>query len=294
MDKIENILGRMTLQPKGPRDGHKRHAAGRNPVTPTVATQPVLCGCCYDDLPNDPIQCPNGHLFCVSCLQNYAREIVYGQARPPLKCMTGDCEAPFTHSQLQRALSSTELANYDDRMQEEEILMAGLLKEIVRCPKCDFPAIPDRDLLVFNCPDCRHQSCSQCKVDWKKHAGLTCEQLHADSRSTTVRLTYEERMTQVTVRTCRHCGARFTKQSGCNHMTCRCGEEMCYICRAPVTGYGHFCGHTYEPGRGCTQCKRCNLWTDPAEDEQRAIKELEREARGQINKVKGQRVITVN
>ena len=33
------------------------------------------------------------------------------------------------------------------------------------------------------------------------------------------------------------------KNEGCNHMTCRCGYEFCWLCKKDwkVTGYGHTC-----------------------------------------------------
>ncbi len=51
----------------------------------------------------------------------------------------------------------------------------------------------------------------------------------------------EARIARVFVRTCPRCGLQFQKQDGCNKMTCHCGHVMCYVCRADVAGYEHFC-----------------------------------------------------
>jgi hypothetical protein len=55
----------------------------------------------------------------------------------------------------------------------------------------------------------------------------------------------------------------FVKSGGCNMLTCPCGYEMCYICRADVGGtrYKHFCQHfRLEPRQPCRECDRCNLY----------------------------------
>lgn len=46
-------------------------------------------------------------------------------------------------------------------------------------------------------------------------------------------------------------------------MSCRCGAQMCYLCRAAINGYDHFCQHPRSPGAPCQDCAKCSLWTDP-------------------------------
>ena len=272
----QDIEKRMSFAAEGEDGGAAADEAAESWNVDSV--EALLCGCCYIELLDNMVQCAEGHLFCVDCLRGYAQEVVYGQARPPLWCMTEDCDVTFPHSQIQRALSEDELVHYEQRLQTEAILMAGLLNQIIRCPHCDFPVLPDAQLEIFRCPECRHKSCRHCRESWKIHEGLTCEQVEQNDE-TKVRLTYEERMTKATVRICPKCQASFTKSEGCNLMKCRCGAVMCYICRKPDIDYQHFCKHAHDPGMGCSKCNACYLWTNPKEDEQRAINELKQEAK---------------
>ncbi|KAK2172928.1 hypothetical protein NP493_919g01050 [Ridgeia piscesae] len=121
------------------------------------------------------------------------------------------------------------------------------------------------------------ETCRYCKEDWAEHIGIPCEELEKKDE-TKIRLAFEEKMTEAKIRVCHRCKARFTKLDGCNKMTCRCGAKMCYICRKPEIDYIHFCQHVRDPGRGCKKCKDCSLWTNPDEDEERAIVELKKEA----------------
>jgi hypothetical protein len=57
----------------------------------------------------------------------------------------------------------------------------------------------------------------------------------------------EADMAVALVRRCPTCFRQFHKSDGCNKMTCPCGEKMCYICRAAVDNYAHFCTH-FRPG----------------------------------------------
>jgi len=63
-------------------------------------------------------------------------------------------------------------------------------------------------------------------------------------------------MTAVLVREC-SCGNRFIKDQGCNKMSCPCGLKMCYVCKAKITGYDHFCSCPHKE-----TCTGCHLYTD--------------------------------
>lgn len=150
---------------------------------------------------------------------------------------------------------------------------------IARCPHCSFRAFMDPADKVFRCQSdpCKKETCRYCQVEWEEHFGKKCSEVEKKDE-TKLRLEYEEKMTMAKVRVCHRCKAQFMKLDGCNKMTCRCGAKMCYICRQPNIDYNHFCQHPRDPGKGCKKCQACSLWTNPEEDENRAVAEMQKEA----------------
>uniref|UniRef100_A0A8C1WJH1 RING-type domain-containing protein n=1 Tax=Cyprinus carpio TaxID=7962 RepID=A0A8C1WJH1_CYPCA len=226
--------------------------------------QLIECGCCCGEFAFEEMtQCTDGHLFCKECLVKYAQEAVFGSGRSELSCMDGSCTCSFPTSELEKVLPENILCKYYER-QAEEAVAATCADELVRCPFCNFPALLDKDISLFSCPNprCRKESCRKCHVVWKEHAGKTCEQV-LERDEIRLRVAFEEKMTAARVRKCHKCAAGLVKSEGCNRMSCRCGAFMCYLCREPINGYNHFCQHARSPGAPCRQCKKCSLWTDP-------------------------------
>ncbi|XP_062868777.1 E3 ubiquitin-protein ligase RNF216 isoform X2 [Trichomycterus rosablanca] len=247
--------------------------------------QLIECGCCCGDFAFEEMtQCSDGHLFCKECLVKYAQEAVFGSGRSELSCMDGSCTCSFPTSELEKVLPESILFKYYER-QAEEAVAATCADELVRCPFCNFPALLDKEVSLFSCPNprCRKESCRKCHVMWKEHAGKTCEQV-LERDETQLRLSIEEKMTAALVRKCHKCSMGLLKSEGCNRMSCRCGAFMCYLCREPITDYNHFCQHARTPGAPCRHCKKCSLWTDPTQDDERLIQEIQKEGEAELNK----------
>merc|ERR1719219_764494 len=99
---------------------------------------------------------------------------------------------------------------------------------------------------VFTCqnPDCGKKSCRLCKA--MSHIPLTCKEAKGESEDETRKRTYiENKMSEALMRKCYKCKKSFVKTHGCNHMTCSCGAEMCYVCRKPWKNCNGYCGGTY-------------------------------------------------
>ncbi|XP_013868326.1 E3 ubiquitin-protein ligase RNF216 [Austrofundulus limnaeus] len=247
--------------------------------------QLIECGCCYGEFAFEKMtQCSDGHLFCKECLVKYAQEAVFGSGKLELSCMEAGCPCSYPMCELDKVLPETILCKYNER-QAEEAVAATCADELVRCPFCNFPALLDKDMSLFSCPNprCRKESCRKCHVQWKQHMGKTCEQV-LERDEIRMRVLFEERMTAARVRKCVKCGMGLVKSEGCNRMSCRCGSFMCYLCREPITGYNHFCQHARSPGAPCRHCRKCSLWTDPTQDDERIIQEIQKEGEAELSK----------
>lgn len=251
--------------------------------------QLIECRCCYGEFPFEELtQCADAHLFCKECLIRYAQEAVFGSGKSELSCMEGSCTCSFPTSELEKVLPQTILYKYYERKAEEEVA-AAYADELVRCPACSFPALLDSDVKRFSCPNprCRKETCRKCQGLWKEHHGLTCEEL-AEKDDIKYRTSIEEKMTAARIRKCHKCGTGLIKSEGCNRMSCRCGAQMCYLCRVSINGYDHFCQHPRSPGAPCQECSRCSLWTDPTEDDEKLIEEIQKEAEEEQKRKNGE------
>ncbi|KAK5914383.1 hypothetical protein CgunFtcFv8_008830 [Champsocephalus gunnari] len=247
--------------------------------------QLIECGCCYGEFAFEKMtQCSDGHLFCKECLVKYAQEAVFGSGKSELSCMESGCPCSYPVCELEKVLPENILCKYYER-QAEEAVAATCADELVRCPFCTFPALLDKNMSLFSCPNprCRKESCRKCHVQWKLHMGKTCEQV-LERDEIGMRVLFEERMTAARVRKCVKCATGLVKSEGCNRMSCRCGSFMCYLCREPITGYNHFCQHARSPGAPCRHCRKCSLWTDPTQDDERIIQVIQKEGEAELNK----------
>jgi len=84
------------------------------------------------------------------------------------------------------------------------------------------------------CPKCHTLFCGLCKSPWnatrrKSHAGVTCK-THARNFAGSESSDYAFVGQLQNARTCPGCSLRTSRVTGCNHMTCPCGKEWCYVC----------------------------------------------------------------
>ncbi|XP_026580862.1 E3 ubiquitin-protein ligase RNF216-like [Pseudonaja textilis] len=115
--------------------------------------QLIECRCCYGEFAFEELtQCADGHLFCKECLIKYAQEAVFGSGKSELSCMEGSCTCSFPTTELEKVLPENILCKYYERKAEEEVA-AACADELVRCPFCNFPALLDKEVKRFSCPN---------------------------------------------------------------------------------------------------------------------------------------------
>ncbi|KAI0776546.1 hypothetical protein BD413DRAFT_469028 [Trametes elegans] len=224
----------------------------------------IECGCCFCEYPFDKmVQCPEAHLFCVSCMTSYS-ESKLGAHDAQIVCMDqSGCKLPFPESELRRFLTPRLLELYERVKQRKEIEAAGL-ENLEECPFCEYKVVIENDLeRLFRCEDaeCGAVTCRKCKKP--DHLPKSCEEV-TDDKKLDVRHAIEEAMTRALMRNCPKCAKAFVKEYGCNKMTCpNCQSLSCYVCRKLISGYEHFANPP--PYTAKADPKKCPLWDTSVE-----------------------------
>uniref|UniRef100_T1J958 RING-type domain-containing protein n=1 Tax=Strigamia maritima TaxID=126957 RepID=T1J958_STRMM len=200
----------------------------------------LTCDCCFEDelLIEDMLHCSDGHLFCKMCIRRQA-EFHIGQGKYKFPCLDPYCKNEFPLIALQNVLAPNIFSNLVRKMQEEEIRQAEI-PDLVSCPYCTFcTVIADPNIKIFRClnPECLKVTCRLCKEP--NHLPLRCDEIE-QKPEVQFRTFIEDQMTDALLRTCPRCKCRIIKDTGCNKMTCTCGQAFCYVCREPIKDYHHF------------------------------------------------------
>ncbi|KAF1983170.1 hypothetical protein K402DRAFT_436875, partial [Aulographum hederae CBS 113979] len=96
---------------------------------------------------------------------------------------------------------------------------------------------------IFCCQVCGFKQCAIDHCAW--HEGESCEEyrvrtarVHRENEAKSKK--YLKRFPPCPNKECR---ARIAKEDGCDHMTCACKHEFCWICQAPfalISEYGNY------------------------------------------------------
>merc|ERR1711934_964438 len=103
------------------------------------------------------------------------------------------------------------------------------------------------------CPKCYFSFCGLCSRPWSTICQKTSKRIfHAHTpcgvygRSTTTDC-YDFALVadDIDARSCPKCSMRICRSIGCNHMTCICGMEWCYVCEREWKSFHYGCkdGH---------------------------------------------------
>ncbi|KAL7415104.1 hypothetical protein BDY24DRAFT_383722 [Mrakia frigida] len=222
----------------------------------------IECGCCFGIAPFEKcVQCDEGHLFCIDCIEAHANNEL-GAQKTDILCMDGDgCKAPFPESELARTLPAKTMSLLQRLIQQKHIKDAGL-EGLESCPFCDFSiCIENPNEKLFNCQACEKVSCRSCKKE--EHLPKSCEEMAKDNKLDH-RHHIEEEMTKALIRVCPNttCKTPALKEQGCNKMTCTaCRTVFCYVCSAVITDYSHFDQSPADYSKPKDKDK-CPLWED--------------------------------
>ncbi|KAI1342463.1 hypothetical protein F5Y15DRAFT_305025 [Xylariaceae sp. FL0016] len=210
--------------------------------------QSETCVVCSDDkrvseMPNDwqiTAGCEHKASTCKDCVAQWITSSLETVSWDRLKC--AECPRLLAFQDV-RALATAEAFKWYDALSAKAALSS--IREFQWClnPRCEAGQINPSSCSKAKCHACKHYSCAQHQIPW--HHGETCEQYDRRTRKQRKNDRLSEKHVKEITKPCPGCDKNVNKYSGCDHITCICGHEWCWLCFATY----------YRDDNGFLQCK---------------------------------------
>ncbi|KAK0277161.1 hypothetical protein LTR91_000380 [Friedmanniomyces endolithicus] len=161
----------------------------------------------------DNIKAPCGHDYCAACLENLYSSCMTDESLFPPRC----CRQPFPWELVREKLSDDLQAAFPVKRIELETQNRTYCY-VATCSAFIKPG--DYDKHKAPCPECQSITCVKCKR--QTHDGVCGEDGETEE--------FLARARQNGWQRCFGCRRVVELNIGCNHMTCLCGAQFCYVC----------------------------------------------------------------
>ncbi|KAF9875856.1 putative IBR domain-containing protein [Colletotrichum karsti] len=168
------------------------------------------------------IQLPCGCWFCAHCLRACIRAGLRQGGWPP------NCCEPLGENTVRRVRRPALLRLYRQVREEQET--PGDRRVYCSRPECAAfipPAGAHVDGDAMRCPACGEGTCRGCRA--AAHPGRPCREEEEDEM-------LMDMIDQDGLSSCSRCRRIIELRDGCNHMTCECGHQFCYLCGSAWNG----------------------------------------------------------
>lgn len=195
----------------------------------------VNCEICLMELPVEeavPLDfC--GHLFHNECIARHI-SVQIADGNLQLDCPT--CRLPLSSEDVHIRCTEKDLSLYE-RLSLSQFLSThqDAFKHCMT-PDCGY-AFAYEGESDFQCPACSKHYCLKCMTEF--HPQFTCEEYRNAHNPSMVDEMFQRFVQGAHFKQCPNCKFFVERTSGCNHMTCRCRYEFCYICGRKYGGCGH-------------------------------------------------------
>ncbi|KAI0114192.1 hypothetical protein F4776DRAFT_638520 [Hypoxylon sp. NC0597] len=201
-----------------------------NKKEPTQKTTNILnnedCSVCWNEAEN-PVKTGCHHVYCLDCFENLCMSATTQSTASKISCVgeSGTCSKALSLPELQEHLSSTA---FEELLEQSFASYIRLNPQSLKyCPSVDCGyvyRISDAPKMR-TCPNCLVAVCTACQA---QHGSMTC----ADYKdlSTGGLEAFERLKKERGIKDCPKCKTPLEKIDGCDHMTCRCGAHICWVC----------------------------------------------------------------
>ncbi|KAF7323225.1 RBR-type E3 ubiquitin transferase [Mycena chlorophos] len=167
-------------------------------------TDGTHCPICHDEVVH-PVLLGCNHSYCLDCFRHY---ISTAADALPLNCLGNEatCNVPIALPVIERFLSPAHF---------QELLETAYRRYIEQHP-VEFKYCKTADF----CPAC----------DEEGHEGMSCDDRRLQNDPGEQERRNVVWAVQNGIKRCPACSVWLEKTEGCNHMTCKCGAHICWIC----------------------------------------------------------------
>jgi len=209
--------------------------------------------CCRDDIPIDEWprwsptdRCRHDPMACRECLSMHIdTHLATNGAMAEVPCPDADCGQLMLYEEVKLWASTAGFERYDTLVLR--LLLSGEAN-FVWCKngKCDHGQIHTQGNCqpIVICSQCKHKSCFVHQVPW--HDGYTCSEYDNKMADPANQARSAELISQIT-KPCPKCQWPIQKNEGCEHMTCRCKYEFCWVCLASHKDVIRYGNHRHKP-----------------------------------------------
>ncbi|KAI3665065.1 hypothetical protein L6452_43682 [Arctium lappa] len=208
-----------------------------------VEGQTASCPICLCDVEDGYTLEGCNHEFCRMCLVDQCESAIKSHDGFPMRCAHEGCNAMILLVDLKSLLLAEKM---DELFKASLGYFVGCSGGKYRfCPSPDCPSVyavaEDGDSgRPFTCGACSVETCTRCHLEY--HPFLTCERYMEFKRDPDSSLK-EWMKGKEEVKKCPVCGWTIEKFDGCNHVECRCGRHICWVClehyKSSEECYGH-------------------------------------------------------
>jgi hypothetical protein len=193
------------------------------------------CPICYDEI-SAPVQLACGHCYCTACIRHFL--VTSPDTKIfPLCCMgdENNCRVPIPIPTLQRFLPPQQFNHLLEVVFVTHIERFPQEFKYCKTPDCSQVYRADNSLAlsVLHCPSCLSTVCSSCHEE--AHAGMSCAERKLHSNPAEQERLNDQLAMRSGFKKCPTCKVWIEKTEGCNHMSCKCGAHICWVCMNTFT-----------------------------------------------------------
>jgi len=193
------------------------------------------CQVCYEKKKIEEscitLNCQSDHRFCKDCLRNEILNKMKDKkvSEIDIKCFL--CNTPINPAIIQNVLSFKEFEDFQETtLAFNRTAFTRGDEQVVKCPKCTYFAFASKENYANHC------TCKDCGLFFcvrgcsNPHPGKTCEEQKRDVNNIKNDELFNQVKNNQRWKDCPGCRKTVQKIQGCNHITCTCGFQFCYVC----------------------------------------------------------------